>query len=483
MWRFNTLFWKIFGTIWLISSLAMSSVFLVLASRDDQDRWRHLFETQFKDQALELIRDYEANGTSRNPVVEPDGSMIEQPFLWEMPDRLTRFYLTREERNRLERQRREERWRDDREGGRFPPPDHGYNPPPKPPIWLYQVDSTGVNINQITGHRRPAPLDAFALDLTSDSGQAYRLMVELPPPLRHKERFASYLFSIQMIMVMGVAAISALILSFMLIRPIRQLSEHVKQIYHQGDLSTRASRKLSQRRDELGELTREFDQMADYVERTLQSQQRLLQDVSHELRAPMARLQVSAGLAEQQLGEGSTLAQRINRECERLDGLIAEILSFSRLESAQKEGDRFAVKELFDELVSDLSFSQPERPVNVQIEPETLYLNLNRDLLARALRNGIGNALKYTPEDSLLELTARQQGGELLIRLRDHGEGISDDLLKELFTPFVRGTGGHGDGYGLGMSIARRAVERLSGTLKAENHPEGGLQLSVRLPV
>lgn len=476
MLRFNTLFWKIFGTIWLISSLAMSSVFLVLASRDDQDRWRHLFETQFKGQALELIRDYEANGASPTPIVGPDGSVLGKPFVWDIPDRLNRFYLSREER------RREDWHRDGRDSGRYSP--HSpRNQGPKPPIWLYQVESSGLNGQQITGHRRAAPPDAFVLNLTSETGRAYRLMAELPPPLKHKERFAGYLFSIQMIMVMGVAAISALILSFMLIRPIRQLSEHVKQIYHQGDLSTRASRKLSQRHDELGELTREFDHMADYVERTLQSQQRLLQDVSHELRAPMARLQVSAGLAEQQLGEGSTLAQRINRECERLDGLIAEILSFSRLESAKKEGDRFAVKDLFDELVSDLRFSQPERPVNVQIEPESLHLNLNGDLLARALRNGIGNALKYTPKDSLLELSARQQGGELLIQLRDHGEGISDDLLKELFTPFVRGTGGHGDGYGLGMSIARRAVERLGGTLTAENHPEGGLQLSVRLPV
>ena len=463
MKRLNSLFWKIFLTIWLVSAAAMASVFLVIANSDDQERWRHLIRSQFKDQALELIERYE--GSQKSIEDKSYWNLFDngppEPPLWVLP---------------INRYESRERRRD--------PEAFDRRRVSRPPVWLYEVDPKTERLGaQVTGHLRRPPSDALAFQLRSESGRQYLLLTEVPPPMKHKARFAGFLFSVQMVLVLAVAALSALILSVVLVRPIRQLSQHVKQIYHQGDLSTRASRKLSQRRDELGELTREFDQMADYVERTLQSQQRLLQDVSHELRAPMARLQVSAGLAEQQLGEDSTLAARINRECERLDGLIAEILSFSRLESAQKAGERFSIKELFDELISDLRFSQPDRPVKMQIDPETLHLSLNRDLLARALRNGIGNALKYTPEDSLLELTARKQGGELLIRLRDHGEGISDDLLKELFTPFVRGTGGHGDGYGLGMSIARRAVERLGGILTAENHPEGGLQLSVRLPV
>ncbi|WP_417596442.1 sensor histidine kinase [Oceanospirillum sp.] len=453
----NTLFWKIFLTIWLVSALGMAGVFLIVANSNDEDRWRHLIKSQFKHQALELIELYE--DSQKNIEAKSYGNLLDNPLqdspAWVLP------------RNRFERQD-------------FAVLDHRRDR--RPPVWLYEMDVEHKRLGtQITGHRRPPPRDSFTIKLKSESGRQYRLLTDIPLPLKHKERFTGYLFSIQMVLILAVAALSALILSVVLVRPIRQLSEYVKQIYRHGDLSARASAKLSQRKDEIGDLTREFDQMADYVESTLKNQQRLLQDVSHELRAPMARLQVSAGLAEQQLGEGSSLAQRINRECERLDGLIAEILSYSRLESAHKEGDRFSVKGLFDELVSDLRFSQPDRPVQIQIEPETLHLTLNRDLLARALRNGIGNALKYTPEDSLLELSAHQERGRLLIRLRDHGDGIGDDLLKELFTPFVRGSGGHGDGYGLGMSIARRAIERLGGRLEAENHPEGGLQLSIRL--
>lgn len=462
MKRLNTLFWKIFLTIWLVSVAGMASVFLMIATTDDQERWRHLIRSQFKDQALELIERYEnAKQESADRAFRSlfDDKSSEPP-LWVLP---------------INRYESRERRRD--------PDAFDRRPGSRPPVWLFEADPKTEGLGrQVTAHLRRPPADAFEVKLRSESGRHYLLLTEVPPPMKHKARFAGFLFSVQMVLVLGVAALSALILSFVLIRPIRQLSEHVKQIYHHGDLSTRACHKLSQRRDELGELTREFDQMADYVEHTLQSQQRLLQDVSHELRAPMARLQVSAGLAEQQLGQNSTLAQRINRECERLDGLIAEILSFSRLESAQQAGERFSVRDLFDELVSDLRFSQPDRPLKISLEPETLSLSLNRDLLARALRNGIGNALKYTPEESLLELSACIQGDHVLIQLRDHGEGMSEELLKELFTPFVRGTGGHGDGYGLGMSIARRAVERLGGRLTAENHPEGGLQLVIYLP-
>ena len=426
MRRFSRLFWKIFGTIWGISALAMASIFIVLASRDDSERWRYLLDTQFRDRAQQLIARYETAPEAYRPERHPFG---------------------------------------------------------RHPVWLYRLDAPeGKPVARLAGQRRGPSDKAVTLNLVSERGGHYRLSADLPGRYRHKERFIGYLFSLQALVILVIAALSSLVLSLLLVRPICQLRDHVKQLYHQGDLSARASDKLSQRRDELGDLTREFDRMADYVEHTLQSQQRLLQDVSHELRAPMARLQVSAGLAEQQLGADSPLAARINRECERLDGLIAEILSFSRLESAPKQGEPFSVSGLFDELVSDLRFSQPQRPVTVRISPDNLTLTLNRDLLARALRNGIGNALKYTPQSTPLELTAVCEGGRTQIRLRDHGGGVSDALLQELFTPFVRGSGGHGDGYGLGMSIAHRAVTRLGGTLTAANHPQGGLQLTLDLP-
>jgi signal transduction histidine kinase len=257
----------------------------------------------------------------------------------------------------------------------------------------------------------------------------------------------------------------------------------VRSLHQQQDLSQRADGRLSRRRDELGELSREFDQMADYVEATLLGQQRLLQDVSHELRAPLARLQVAAGLAEQRLGEDNSLSRRINRECERLDGLIAEILGYSQLQ--QSDGvavETFSLEALFNELVADVHFRQPQRPVQTELSPRSLQLHLARPLLLRALHNGLDNALKHTEASAALELSAAVEGEYIVLRLRDHGMGVTPELLPRLFEPFVRGSGGHGEGYGLGMSIARRAIVQLGGRLDAHNHPDGGLELVISLP-
>jgi len=465
MWRLKKLFWKIFLTIWLISALSMVSVFIVVASNDDQARWKHIIGAQFKSQAEILIEQYEAAQSTRGNTETLTDDDIDR-LLWMLPPPPRR----------------------ESDGRAFPREEHRNilnmaSGRPQPPVWLYQLTGNDTLGDKLIGPNHEALRHAFTLDIQASSGQMYRLIIELPPSFASIERFTHYLFSVQMVLVLAAAALSAFILSIVFVRPIQQLSEHVHRIYHDGDLTTRASEKLSQREDELGELTREFDQMADYVEKTLQNQQRLLQDVSHELRAPMARLQVSAGLAEQQLGQDSPLAARINRECERLDGLIAEILSYSRLEKAQKAGQGFSALTLFEELASDIHFSQPERPVTLDIYPKGLMLSLNRDLLFRALHNGVENALKYTPSESLLELSAHQEMQQIVMTLRDHGEGVSDRLLEELFIPFVRGSGGHGEGYGLGMSIAKRAVERLGGTLKAENHPKGGLMLIITLSV
>ncbi|WP_028303370.1 ATP-binding protein [Oceanospirillum maris] len=465
MWRLKKLFWKIFLTVWLVSALGMVSVFILVASSDDQARWKHIIGTQFKSQAAILIEQYEeVQSTYGNTDTLMDEDI--DRFLWMLPPE------PRQESGRHAFPREEPRNILGAVSGR-----------PQPPVWLYQLTDDGALGDKLVGPPHEALRNAFTLDIQADSGRVYRLIIELPPSFASMERFTHYLLSVQMVLVLAAAALSAFILSIVLVRPIEQLSKHVHRIYHEGDLTARASEKLSQRQDELGDLTREFDQMADYVEKTLQNQQRLLQDVSHELRAPMARLQVGAGLAEQQLGQDSPLAARINRECERLDGLIAEILSYSRLEKAQKVGHAFSVSVLFEELAGDLHFSQPERPVTLKIKPEGLSLSLNRDLLCRALRNGIENALKYTPSESLLELSAHKEMQQVVITLRDHGEGVSDRLLEELFIPFVRGSGGHGEGYGLGMSIAKRAVERLGGTLSAENHLDGGLVLIIKLTV
>jgi signal transduction histidine kinase len=307
-----------------------------------------------------------------------------------------------------------------------------------------------------------------------------------PPPPGRMVRFSVETLGgkpMQAVLVLLVSALASLLLSWLIVRPINQLCRHAQELYHHQNLSSRADNRLSARRDEIGELSREFNQMAGYVEETLTAQQRLLQDVSHELRAPLARLQVAAGLAEQKLGAGDATAQRINHECEQLDSLIAEILSLSRLDQTAVEGPPFALGELFDAIAGDVGFTQPERVLDVSVEPESLQLRANEDLLRRALDNLISNALKYTPVEAPVHLGARlTERRELLLWVRDEGPGVPEALLGRLTEPFTRGRTQQQDGFGLGLSIVRRATERLGGTLKLRNHPDGGLEAMIRLP-
>lgn len=348
------------------------------------------------------------------------------------------------------------------------------------PLWI--VDAQSGQLLLGPDGSPPQGRNAVNFAMTGLQGEPLKVIV---PALRRElylKKVMRFMVSIQAVIVLLVSALAALLLSWLIVRPINQLRSHAKDLYHNQNLSSRASTRLSRRRDEIGELSREFNAMAGYVEDTLTAQQRLLQDVSHELRAPLARLQVAAGLAEQKLGDDDPTANRINRECEQLDGLIAKILSLSRLDQANPEGAPFAVAELLDELRADVAFTQPERPLSVSVQPENLRLALNEELLNAALSNLISNALKYTPADTLLALQAVRDRDAVRLTVRDRGAGVDEALLARITDPFVRGRSGS-DGYGLGLSITRRAIERLGGRLSMRNHPDGGLEAVIQLPL
>ncbi|MBV1787790.1 HAMP domain-containing protein [Marinobacterium sp. D7] len=425
---YSKLFWKIFLVIWLVSAAGTGITVLGVLSVAEQRQSRELLETRARAQASLML------------------------------DRLSRGELD--------------------EHGRFHDADRHDRRRPLP-LWIVDAQSGKVVVG--VNDRPPPGPEAVRFEL-EEGGKHLYVVVPAPREGFYLKRLLAFLLSMQAVLVLLVSALASLLLSWLIVRPINQLRRHARDLYLHQNLSSRAHSRLSRRSDEIGELSREFNQMAGYVEETLTAQQRLLQDVSHELRAPLARLQVAAGLAEQRLGEGDTTAERINRECEQLDGLIAEILSLSRLDQAPVEGEVFAVAQMFDEIRQDLHYTQPERELDTHIEPTDLRLAINGDLLRRALDNLVSNALKYTPMETALTLSARRLADRSIeIRLRDRGEGVSDELLTRLTEPFVRAHQG-GDGYGLGLSIAKRAIERLGGSLQLHNHPEGGLECVIRLP-
>jgi signal transduction histidine kinase len=257
-----------------------------------------------------------------------------------------------------------------------------------------------------------------------------------------------------------------------------------------GDLSARVGDPVNRRRDEIGQLANDFDAMAGRLENLVGSQRRLLRDVSHELRSPLARLTVALQLARDREGARAAEAlDRIERETGRLDDLIGQLLLLERLEARapDTEAVQFDLCGLLNEVVDDASFeaSATKRGVELEAGPPCPMRGYPA-LIRSALDNILRNAVRHTAEGTAVEveIACRTVGAEITIR--DHGPGVPEEHLETLFEPFSRvadarerSTGGAG----LGLAIARRAVEVHDGDVTARNIPEGGLEVSVYLPL
>ncbi|NVK40579.1 MAG: HAMP domain-containing protein [Oceanospirillaceae bacterium] len=425
---YRSLYWKIFLTLWVSSILIVLATVLIVEGIADRQRDADVQEARARAVAERVLERYER--------ADQD---------WHDPSR---------------EERRRKRY---------------------PGIRLTDEQS-GQVIYDSMPRRGPGAVAERTLRFVSDTGRDYRLELSPRPRSHQLDRLLGLLVSVQFVLILLFAALTSLLLSFLVIRPVNRLRQHVRALY-QGDLAARSERRLIQRGDEIGELAREFNAMADYVERTLGASQRLMQDVSHELRAPLARMQAATGLLEQRLGEDDSLVTRLNRECARINRLIDEILSLSRLEALEAGSEPFDIGAQVSELIEDVRFQAPQRPLRSRIT-KGLRVEGSRQLLERALGNVLNNALKHTPEDVAIDVELARDGTQALLRVRDAGPGVEAAQLSRLFEPFFRsGSGGDSDGYGLGLSIARRAISRLGGSIEARNHPAGGLEILIRLPL
>jgi len=255
-----------------------------------------------------------------------------------------------------------------------------------------------------------------------------------------------------------------------------------------GDLSARVGGPVGRRSDEIGGLARDFDEMAERLESLLGSQRRLLRDVSHELRSPLARLRVALELARNRAGEGAgEPLDRIDREAERLDELIDRLLLLERLEAGDPETVvvDFDLAELLSEVVDDASFEAAPAGREVQFEASPRCPMLGHpNLIRSALDNVIRNAIRHTPEGSAVEVELQAEDTMATVSIRDHGPGVPEEHLETLFEPFARVADARErttGGAGLGLAITRRAVEIHGGAVTARNLPDGGLEVSIRL--
>ncbi|MCP5265923.1 MAG: HAMP domain-containing protein [Burkholderiaceae bacterium] len=273
-------------------------------------------------------------------------------------------------------------------------------------------------------------------------------------------------------------------LAWYLARPIRVLRRAFDSLAD-GRLDTRVGPLIGRRSDELADLGRHFDAMAVRVGESIDARRRLLHDVSHELRSPLARMQAAIGLARQRPETSDTMLERIERESERLDALVGEVLTLARLESdaGALRRESVSLSELLRSVVADARFEAEAEGKDIELaidaDPD---LEADPELLHRAFENVVRNAIRHSPPGRKAEVTLGSvPGGWVQVRVRDHGPGVAAQDLSRMFEPFRRGEDSPTPGFGLGLAIARRAIERHGGRIEAANCPDGGLAVTMRL--
>jgi two-component system OmpR family sensor kinase len=290
--------------------------------------------------------------------------------------------------------------------------------------------------------------------------------------------------------ILASLAVAAL-LAWYVSKPIRSLRQAFDAAAR-GDLDARVGDSMGRRRDELADLGRDFDHTAARIKLLMDGQRRLLHDVSHELRSPLARLQAAVGLARQQPGNVETSMDRIERESVRMDRLVDELLTLSRVEVGMgfAREENVDLIELVNEVVQDASFEVDASPVSIAFDMDFSNLDAanikgSAEMLHRALENVVRNAARHAPAGTRVHIAGWRDRArrEIHLMIADEGPGVPDSELETIFQPFFRGAAAQGTrGHGLGLAIARRVVEAHGGSISASNESSGGLAVEIRLP-
>ncbi|MCK5504687.1 MAG: HAMP domain-containing protein [Thermodesulfovibrionia bacterium] len=299
--------------------------------------------------------------------------------------------------------------------------------------------------------------------------------------------------SLRLLVIFVIASIFCYWLAWYLTAPVRKLRTATQQLAS-GDLTTRVVPELGSRKDELADLGKDFDLMAERIESLVASQGRLLRDISHELRSPLARLNVALELARQRSGkEAEESLDRMERETERLNKLIGQLRTLTLLESGSESMEKkpFDLSSLVKRISDDAAFEAGSRNLSVKARlGEHIVVDGSEELLRRAIENVIRNAIRYSPEGTEVEISLqRQRSGEkdiAVMKVRDHGPGVPEDELKNLFNPFYRVAESRDrqtGGMGIGLAITDRAVRLHGGNVNALNAPDGGLVVKIDLPL
>lgn len=318
------------------------------------------------------------------------------------------------------------------------------------------------------------------------SGRPYRVVSTRQPGAPERRRPpVPYGFLITSIVVSGIVCV---VFARYLASPLQRLRAATHRLKG-GDLTARAAEGLEGRRDEIGDVVRDFDAMAERIELLMQAQRQLLSDISHELRSPLARLNVALELARRTAGDGAAdhLA-RIEGEAERMNDLIGRLLALSKAETTGlRHAEEFDLEEVLQRVVEDARYEAGRTGTRVDLSVAgRARLRGDTALVASAIENVVRNAVKYAPDGSAIEVTAAAEGGHARVIVRDHGSGVPEAELARVFLPFHRVDASRdrvSGGTGLGLSIAQRAIASQGGTIQAANADGGGLEVVITLPL
>jgi len=276
-------------------------------------------------------------------------------------------------------------------------------------------------------------------------------------------------------------------LTLYITRPIKSLRTATNR-FAEGLLDTRITDKFESRKDEIAGLAGDFNLMAKKIQRLLMTQQNLVNDVSHELRSPLARLKLTLELISKQPDDIDELLVRIDKECSRFEYLIDGFLTLAKTEiQFLDSSDHFDINGLIDNISSDAQFEANKRSIKVCFfNKEEILIDGNLEMLHRAIENIIRNAVYYSPEHSEISIASKRQDESVCLTVCDKGGGVEEDRLPDLFQPFFRVKdelqNANTPGYGLGLAIAHRAINSHSGRITAFNQ-DGGLCVKVLLPI
>ena len=371
--------------------------------------------------------------------------------------------------------------------------------------WLYGADTKvlsgypSANVSQEfvlrvlekdeTESRSSGGTILVARRVTSDSGKEYVIVWQAPSRL--ERRLLTTKFGLRILSLIVTGGLVCIWLTWYLTRPIRTLRGATRR-FSQGDLAVRVSTNPElQRGDALSDLANDFDDMAMRIEELVRSQQQLMADISHELRSPLARVSLALDLARRRLGEGVPEHQRIEREVQRLNDLIEQLLTLARLQvhPDNSQAEPVDLRKMVVEIASDARFEAQSRNKRVLVQGDCdAMVRGSCALLRSAIENVVRNAVRHTPENGevTIEMENAHDAGRIVIAVRDHGSGVPASALDRLFDPFFRveeSRDRDSGGVGLGLAIVRQAALFHGGRVGAQNHPDGGLLVRLELPI